>query len=110
WSPWLYAYYRDHLDLLHQWLGMSQLFPGSIFPCATFNFGGNVWTFRHKDVLNCPFGWCAITALSQFDPTVGAHLILWELKMVIEFPHAATMFIPSTTITHSNIALAPGDH
>ncbi|KAK0191924.1 hypothetical protein F5146DRAFT_999182 [Armillaria mellea] len=50
---------------------------GSIFPCAAFNFGGNVWTFRHKDILNCPFGWCAITSLGQFDPTVG---VLWELK------------------------------
>ncbi|KAK0439742.1 uncharacterized protein EV420DRAFT_1279441 [Desarmillaria tabescens] len=109
WGPRLFAYYKDHLDHLHLRLGTAPLFSRSIFPCAAFNFGRNVWTFKHKDVLNCPFGWCAITALGNFDPTAGAHLILWELKMVIEFPHAATVFIPSATITHSNTLPASGD-
>ncbi|KAK0449905.1 hypothetical protein EV421DRAFT_1899391 [Armillaria borealis] len=84
WSPRLFAYYKDHLDRLHQYLGTMPLFPRSIFPCAGFNFG-------------------------RFNPTAGAHLILWELKMVIEFPHAATVLIPSATITHSNTVPAPGD-
>ncbi|KAK0429560.1 hypothetical protein EV421DRAFT_1659211, partial [Armillaria borealis] len=109
WSPRLFAYYQDHLSRLHERLGTSQLFPLSIFPCAAFNFGGNVWTFKHEDVLNYPFGWCAITALGRFDSTTGAHLVLWELRMIIEFPHTATVFILSATITHSNIAPATGD-
>ncbi|SJL11850.1 uncharacterized protein ARMOST_15261 [Armillaria ostoyae] len=45
----------------------------------------------------------------RFDATAGAHLVLWELKMIIEFLHGATIFIPSATITHSNTAPAPGD-
>ncbi|KAK0472352.1 hypothetical protein IW261DRAFT_1570946 [Armillaria novae-zelandiae] len=81
----------------------------STFPCATFNFGGNVWTYKHKDTMNCLFGWCTIVALGCFNPSLGAHLILWELKMVIEFLHATTVFIPSVTITHSNTVPAPGD-
>lgn len=29
--------------------------------------------------------------------------------MVIEFPHASTILIPSATITHSNVPVADGD-
>ncbi|KAJ8079988.1 hypothetical protein PM082_016814 [Marasmius tenuissimus] len=36
----------------------------------------------HRDHLNWAFGWCAITALGDFDPTRSARLILWELKLV----------------------------
>ncbi|KAK0472363.1 hypothetical protein IW261DRAFT_1343639 [Armillaria novae-zelandiae] len=109
WSPRLFRYYEDRLNPLHAHLGTTRPFPHSIFPCATFNFGGNVWTYKHKDIMNCPFGWCAIVALGRFNPSLGTHLILWELKMVIKFPHAATVFIPSATITHSNTVSAPGD-
>ncbi|PBK98646.1 hypothetical protein ARMGADRAFT_909911, partial [Armillaria gallica] len=63
----------------------------------------------HRDILNCPYGWCAITALGRFDHRRGAHIILWELKLFIQFPHAATIFIPSATITHSNTPPAEGE-
>ncbi|KAJ3871873.1 hypothetical protein F5051DRAFT_340233, partial [Lentinula edodes] len=55
------------------------------------------------------FGWCAITALGRFDPAQSAQLILWELELVIDFPHAATILIPSAVITHSNTPVAEGD-
>lgn len=85
-------------------------FPGfSEFAAAAFNLGGNVWTFKHWDFLNWPFGWCAITALGNFDPGRTAQLILWELKLVIDFPHGATVLIPSGVITHSNTPVATGD-
>jgi hypothetical protein len=82
---------------------------GSIFSCAAFNFGPNVWTFRHRDVLNLAFGWCAIQALGSFDPTKGGHLVLWDLMLVIEFPPGALILIPSATLSHSNIPVQPGD-
>ncbi|KAF7288197.1 hypothetical protein HMN09_01419100 [Mycena chlorophos] len=66
WAPQLYEYY--------------------LFAAATFNLGPNVWTFKHRDVLNLPFGWCAITALGDFDHTKGGHLVLWDLKLVVQFP------------------------
>jgi hypothetical protein len=84
-------------------------FVKSIFPSATFNFGPNVWTFKHRDRLNCPFGWCAIQALGHFDPKLGGHLVLWELKLVIEFPPGSLVLIPSATITHSNVPVQAGD-
>lgn len=36
---------------------------------------------------------------------LGGHLILWDAKVVIEFPHGATILLPSATITHSNIPI-----
>lgn len=68
-----------------------------------------MWTFKHRDVLNCPFGWCAVQALGRFNATKGGHLILWELKLIIEFPSASLILIPSATFTHSNIPVAEGD-
>ncbi|KAK0217789.1 hypothetical protein IW262DRAFT_1275064, partial [Armillaria fumosa] len=110
WAPRLHRHYTDHLDALYEKLPhLRPNFARSVFPCAAFNFGGNVWTFKHCDILNCPYGWCAITALGRFDHRRGAHLILWELKLFIQFPHGATIFIPSATITHSNTAPAEGD-
>ena len=58
------------------------------------------------DSANLPHSWCAITALSQFNYTKGGHLVLEELKLVIEFPPGVTTLIPSTCITHANIPIA----
>ena len=33
--------------------------------------------------------------------------MLWELKLIIEFPAGSTVFIPSATINHSNISVLP---
>ncbi|KAF5366491.1 hypothetical protein D9615_005847 [Tricholomella constricta] len=110
WAPNLYQYYKEHLDPL--WARMPNLqrnFDRSIFPSAAFNFGPNVWTYRHRDLLNCPFGWCAIQALGSFDATQGGHLILWDLGLVVEFPPGALVLIPSATISHSNVPVQEGD-
>lgn len=85
--------------------GESRNYPGSIFACASMNFGPRVRSFIHRDSLNLAFGWCAITALGDFDPTVGGHLILWDLQLAIEFPPGSTILIPSATLTHSNTAI-----
>ncbi|KAJ7256855.1 hypothetical protein B0H12DRAFT_1015628, partial [Mycena haematopus] len=71
--------------------------------------GPNVWTFKHRDVLNLPFGWCAIQAAGPFDPKKGGHLILWDLKLVVEFPPGALVLIPSATLSHSNVPVQEGD-
>ena len=59
--------------------------------------------------MNCPFGFCAITALGNFNPKKGGHIILWEPGLILEFPHGATILIPSSTITHSNIPVREGE-
>ncbi|KAJ7612356.1 hypothetical protein DFH06DRAFT_1015344, partial [Mycena polygramma] len=110
WAPKLYAYYKKHDDRLHNHLPhLQRNWEKSIFSCATFNFGPNVWTFKHRDVLNLPFGMCAVQALGDFDATKGGHLILWDLKLVIEFPAGSLILLPSATIAHSNVPVQPGD-
>ncbi len=81
----------------------------SIFSCATFNFGPRTLCFRHTDSGNLPFGWCTITALGWFDPKRGGHLVLWDLKLIIDFPPGSTILIPSAILLHSNTAIAPGE-
>jgi hypothetical protein len=82
---------------------------GSVFPVVTFNLGPAVATWPHKDDDNFAPGWCAITAIGDYDPTRGGHIVLWELGLVVEFPPGTTIFIPSALITHSNTAVQPGE-
>lgn len=84
-------------------------FPKSVFACSTVNFGPATASFPHTDHDNLSWGWCAITALGDFDHTRGGHLILWDLKLVIEFPAGATVLIPSAIFRHSNTTLVEGD-
>ncbi|KAI0043347.1 hypothetical protein FA95DRAFT_1469723, partial [Auriscalpium vulgare] len=73
-------------DVRHHNPTLTPAFSNSIFPTATFNFGPQVTTSLHRDHLNVPYGWCAVTALGSYDHRRGGHLILWELGLVIEFP------------------------
>ncbi|KAJ7698010.1 hypothetical protein B0H17DRAFT_1006854 [Mycena rosella] len=109
WAPRLHQYYCEHANKLHDhYPHLRRNFPRSVFSCAAFNFGPSVWTVRHRDVLNVPFGWCAVQSGGEFDATQGGHLVLWDLKLMIEFPAGALILLPSATIAHSNIPIAPG--
>jgi hypothetical protein len=100
----VYRYYSERLEKLFSRLpDLNRIFPRSVYPCAAFNFGKSVCCHKHRDVMNCPFGFCAIVALGDFNPKDGGHLILWEMRLVVEFPHGSTILIPSATVTHSNI-------
>ncbi|KAJ7666290.1 hypothetical protein B0H17DRAFT_903059, partial [Mycena rosella] len=110
WAPHLYKHYHKHNTALHNCLPhLRRNFPRSVFACATFNFGPNVWTFRHRDVLNLPFGWCMIQSSSPFDATKDGHLVLWDLKIAVEFPHGALILVPSAMLSHSNVPVQPGN-
>ena len=84
-------------------------FPGSAFGTITFNFGPDVYTKPHKDYKNLSWGWCAVTSFGDFDPKKGGHLILWDLKIAVEFPPHSTILIPSAILEHSNTAIQPGE-
>jgi hypothetical protein len=77
-----------------------------VFACATANLGPRVVCFPHLDSANLPHGWCAVTALGQFDHEKGGHLVLEECKLILEIPPGATYLIPSACITHYNAAVA----
>ena len=108
WHPQAYQYYKTNLDKLRETyphLG-SHLFPRSILPSAAFNLGNRVVTKKHVDAQNCPFGWCTITALGDFNASKGGHIILWDLGIIVEFPPGACICLPSALITHSNIPIS----
>lgn len=74
----------------------------------TVNFG-DVCSHRHKDPRNPAVGQCGVKSLGDHDHTQGGHMVLWDLKLLIEFPHAATIFIPSAVLFHSNTPVAKGE-
>jgi hypothetical protein len=99
------------MDHIHDWnpnLRRNFSATVSVFATATFNFGPQTVTFPHLDFANLAWGWCAITALGDFDPNKGSHLILWDLKLIIRFPPGSTILIPSALIRHSNTSI--GSH
>lgn len=81
----------------------------SVWPAATFNLGKSVFTRLHRDFLNLVWSMCAIHALGHYNPKKGGHLILWEWKIVIEFPPGCTILIPSAAVAHGNVAIRSGE-
>ncbi|KAJ7823367.1 hypothetical protein B0H13DRAFT_1447898, partial [Mycena leptocephala] len=115
-TPKLHDYYRRTVDTVFEWdaaqdharhLQRNFLTTLSVFTTATFNFGPRTVTFPHIDFGNLAWGWCAITTLGWFDPNLGGHLILWDLKLIIRFPPGSTILLPSAILRHSNIKIRP---
>ena len=48
---------------------------------------------------------CGITAIGEFNSEEGGHLVLWEARLVIQFPAMSTIFIPSAIVSHSNVII-----
>ncbi|KAL0567286.1 hypothetical protein V5O48_014707 [Marasmius crinis-equi] len=106
WAPRLHAEYRRTLKAtVEREPHLKPPFPNSVFSACTFNFGPRTTTFRHRDFFNWPFGWCFITALGRFDHLKGGQLVLWDLKLVVDFPHGSTIALPSAVVTHSNLPI-----
>ncbi|KAF8157348.1 hypothetical protein K438DRAFT_1861737 [Mycena galopus ATCC 62051] len=96
-------YDQCNKDLKKAFPHLCRPFAKSVFSCAAFNFGPRVCTFKHRDVCNLPFGWCAIQSMGYFDAKKGGHLVLWDANLVMEFPAGALILLPSATIAHSNV-------
>ncbi|KAJ6494504.1 hypothetical protein C8R45DRAFT_1135363, partial [Mycena sanguinolenta] len=96
----LEALFVHHPELQHN-------FMNSILPAVTFNLGPQSAAFEHVDDLNRALGWCAVTSAGDFDPKKSAHLYMKQLKLVVEFPPAATSLLPSAVIAHGNTPLSP---
>ncbi|KZT18752.1 hypothetical protein NEOLEDRAFT_1079391, partial [Neolentinus lepideus HHB14362 ss-1] len=109
-APRLHAYYRSTMDRLCQrYKTLCVPFDKRVWACTCFNFGPQVHTNIHTDHLNKASGWCAITALGNFDSERGGHLVLWDLGLVIEFPAGTTIMIPSALLRHSNLPVRDGE-
>lgn len=98
----LHALFNKHDHLEHN-------FSNSIFPAASFNCGPQTVALDHTDFNNLSHGLCALTALGKYDHTLGGHLILFGVKLLIQFPVGSTALIPSGCMGHGNTPICDGE-
>ncbi|KAJ7192985.1 hypothetical protein GGX14DRAFT_537674 [Mycena pura] len=107
WAPNLFDFYVDYMGLFFsKYSDMCRPFLNSIWSACTFNLGPWTCALGHRDFANLAFRWCSITALGFFDHVKGGHLILWDCKLILEFPPGCTILVPSAAIFHSNIPIS----
>ena len=82
--------------------GLEHNFRNSAFPAISFNCGPRTMALQHTDYGNLSHGICALTALGSFNHRLGGHLILFDLKIVLQFPSGSTVLIPSGCLSHGN--------
>ncbi|KAJ3525919.1 hypothetical protein NMY22_g10377 [Coprinellus aureogranulatus] len=107
--PQLYADSKKTLDLLSERKpSLSRPFPGTGFALATFDFGSPLDCFYDRRLPNDP-GVCAITYGGAYDHRLGGHLVLKEVKTVIETPACSTILLPCSMFTYGNIPIADSE-
>ncbi|EIW51293.1 uncharacterized protein TRAVEDRAFT_54687 [Trametes versicolor FP-101664 SS1] len=71
-APRLHDYYdRTLTGLCTRDPSLRRNFERNVFANATFNLGPRTVAYKHRDNLNLPWGWCAITAIGSFNPHEG---------------------------------------
>lgn len=84
-------------------------FLNSVYPTSSINFGPRTVCVIHGDHLNDPLVWCPVTGMGNYDYKKGGHIVLPDLRLVIEFPPGSTVLIPSCVFRHGNCRLASTD-
>lgn len=109
-APKLYRYLAKNLkELFDEYPHLTHNFSNSIFPAASFNCGPKTVSLDHTDFNNLSHGLCALTALGAYDHTQGGHLILFGLKLAIQFPAGSTVLIPSGCMDHGNTPIGESE-
>ena len=52
---------------------------------------------------------CHIRSGGEYDHKRGSHLILFNLKLIVEFLSGSDVIIPSSTVTHGNTPIQLGE-
>jgi hypothetical protein len=99
-------YYNTLNDLYTSDDRLVRNFQESIFPASTFNLGPNTVTLDHIDYANVAYGLCGISALGEYNPDKGGHMILFDLGVMIRFSPGSTILIPSSVLRHGNTPIA----
>jgi hypothetical protein len=87
---------------------LERLFPGPGTTC-TFDLGPQTVTAPHSSHHHqVTWWWIAITALGDFDPDTGGHLILWDLGRILRFPPGTTVLLPPL-LNFSIAKIRPGE-
>ncbi|KAL0058009.1 hypothetical protein AAF712_015328 [Marasmius tenuissimus] len=119
------ARYMDHLmlcyfprlqvlyaNILHQLQvdnpELEVTFERCCFAAFNVNFGSAV-TLRHTDYLNLLFGQCAVFPVGDYDYKKGGHLVIWDLKLAIQFPPGTVILLPSALLEHCNTSIGDSD-
>ncbi|EIM78970.1 uncharacterized protein STEHIDRAFT_70065, partial [Stereum hirsutum FP-91666 SS1] len=108
--PKLYSYCADQVDQLLSHPAHEELerpFANSVYTTFTANMGPKSAMFKHVDSQNDAHVWCAITNGGRFDFKKGGHMVLYDLKLIIEFPPGCTAILPSASVYHGNTAIGP---
>lgn len=109
-APKLYKHYEKLVtDIKSHDPELCLPFAKSVFMATTINLGDKVVTTRHRDQANLPNGLCAVMSLGSYNHKLGGHLVLHELKLILEFPPGWIIFLPSASITHSNIGISDNE-
>ncbi|KAJ7862662.1 hypothetical protein B0H14DRAFT_2349430, partial [Mycena olivaceomarginata] len=102
-------YHRTKQTLLQQNSSLRRTFPRSPFAAIAFNLGPVAVSPLHTDAGNKADGMCLISALGDFDPAQGGHLVCWDYDLIIRFPPGCSILIPSAVVTHSNTPIQAGE-
>ncbi|KAJ3925557.1 MAG: hypothetical protein NXY57DRAFT_906916, partial [Lentinula lateritia] len=112
-ATWFPKNYAEHLrlnsELDSKLPHLKRNFDNSVYLCMTVNFGPSTWTHIHTDSKNDVRILCAITSGGKYNYKQSGHLILWDFKLILEFPPGATILLPLALIRHSNLPTAPGE-
>ena len=108
-GPRIYTNMYTKLPEVYRWRNLAPNFVNSIYPAWSVNFGPQAVTVDYVDNGNDPCNWCHIVALGQYDPTKGGHIVLFDLKLAIEFPAGASVLIPSAILRHGNTSIQKGE-
>lgn len=104
-NPRAFADCNDCLDDIERHHSLKRNFAKTAFAATTLNLGQQSVSVDHVDIGNSHRTFCALTALSDHDPTRGGHLVLWDLGLMIQFPPGATILLPSSLLRHSNTTI-----
>jgi hypothetical protein len=110
WMPWIHATYKTLLhEITNRVPSTQKNFYSSVFAATTFNFGPSAVCNAHIDHLNWAPGICAVTAGGTYNYEKGGHLVLYDLKLAVEFPPGTTILIPSACFRHGNTLIGTGE-
>jgi hypothetical protein len=108
--PKAYVFLHDLMEALEDdQPHLKRNFPGGQYPAFTANFGPETVTLDHIDCSNAPELPCLITALGNYDPDLGGHLVIFNAGLVIRFPPGSTIDIVSSVVRHANTPIRTGE-
>ncbi|KAF8580510.1 hypothetical protein K439DRAFT_1281358, partial [Ramaria rubella] len=111
WCPGIKKLYTENaLQLLASNSLLKSVFPNCPFMAATLNLGPHSVCFEHRDHHNLAFGLCCVMVFGNFNYRRGGQVRLREAGVTWEVAPGDIFYIPSASITHSNLPIAPEEN